>query len=147
MVQKIRDHRWMRVWQNADKLDCLVQKILKRIPRSEVALRQQIDSAADSVGANFVEGYYSGSVPEYIRFNRYSKRSLGELRERVRRTVRKGYVTEAEYEEFEDLAIKTMYLFDRLIVALKEKSIAHASASSRPSRSSQAFLSPLKPSR
>jgi four helix bundle protein len=61
------EHRKMRVWQNLDKLDILVQKILKKIPKTEFKLRSQIDNASDSTGANFVEGYYSGSLSEYMR--------------------------------------------------------------------------------
>ena len=111
----------MRVWQNADRLDVMVQKILARIPKHEFEMRSQIDSASDSIGANFVEGFYSGALGEYIRFLRYSKRSLGELQERVRRVLRKGYINQTEYDEFDDLAIKTMYLFDRLLKSLENK--------------------------
>ncbi len=82
----------MIVWQNADRLDILVQQILKKIPKHEFKLREQIDSASDSIGANFVEGFYSGAIGEYIRFLKYARRSLGELQERVRRALRKGYV-------------------------------------------------------
>ncbi len=114
-------HRQMIVWQNADRLDILVQKILAKIPKYEFQMRSQIDSASDSIGANFVEGYYSGSLGDYIRFCRYGKRSLGELQERVRRVLRKGYITKNEHAEFDDLAIKTMYLFDRLLQSLEKK--------------------------
>ncbi len=114
-------HRQMIVWQNADRLDVLVQKLLAKIPRHELEMRAQIDSASDSIGANFVEGYYSGTLGEYIRFCRYSKRSLGELQERVRRVLRKGYISQDEYAEFDDLAIKTIYLFDRLLESLEKK--------------------------
>jgi four helix bundle protein len=111
----------MVVWQNIDKLDILVQKILKKIPRYEMKTRSQIDNASDSIGANFVEGYYSGSLREYLKFLRYSKRSLGELRERVRRVKRKGYIVNGLYDEFDDCAIKTMYLIDRLMRSLENK--------------------------
>ncbi len=84
-------------------------------------MKSQIDNASDSVGANFVEGYYSGSLGEYLRFLHYSKRSLGELRERVRRVKRKGYIEDGAYGEFSDCAIRTMYLLDRLIQSLKNK--------------------------
>lgn len=114
-------HRKMRVWQNADRLDTMVQNILKKIPKAEFKLRSQIDDASDYIGANFVEGYYSGSVPEYLRFLRYSKRSLAELEERVRRVYRKNLITVEELNEFIDLSIKTMYLFDRLIQSLEAK--------------------------
>ncbi|RKX71842.1 hypothetical protein DRP53_00170 [candidate division WOR-3 bacterium] len=93
---KLRGHEKMIVWQNIDKLDIIVQKILKRIPKHEFRMKSQIDNASDSIGANFVEGYYSGSLGEYLRFLHYSKRSIGELRERVRRIKRKGYITDDE---------------------------------------------------
>lgn len=111
----------MIVWQNCDRLDSMVQKILKKLPRYEYKIRSQIDSASDSVGANFVEGYYSGSIKEYLRFLNYAKRSLGELSERIRRLYRKDYINREELEEFNDLAIHTMYLFDRLIDSLNVK--------------------------
>ncbi len=114
-------HERMIVWQNIDKLDILIQKILKKIPRYEFKMKSQINNASDSIGANFVEGYYSGSLAEYLRFLRYSKRSLGELRERVRRVKRKGYMEDGTYEKFTDCAIKTMYLLDRLILSLRKK--------------------------
>lgn len=121
MVKKLQGHQKMIVWQNIDRLDIIVQEVLRCIPKYEFKIRRQIDEASDSIGANFVEGYYSGSLAEYIRFNRYGKRSLGELRERVRRTVRKGYVSSTLFVKFEDCAIKTMYLFDRLIRSLENK--------------------------
>lgn len=131
-------HRQMIVWQNADRLDVLVQKILNKIPKHEFEMRAQIDSCSDSIGANFVEGYYSGSLGEYIRFCRYSKRSLGELQERMRRVLRKGYITQDEYTEFDDLAIKTMYLFDRLINSLEKKREGHKTQTESVKRNKRA---------
>ncbi len=113
----------MIVWQNMDRLDILVQEILKSVPKHEFKVKSQIDSASNSIGANFVEGYYSGSIAEYLRFLNYSKRSLGELRERVRRVKRKGYILNDAHETFDDCAIKTMYLLDRLIQSLKNKKL------------------------
>ena len=115
-------HNKMIVYQNIDKIDMLVQhKIMPRIPRTCFKIRSQIDSASDSIGSNFVEGYYSGSVKEYLRFLRYGKRSLGELQERVRRCLRKRYINSLLYSEFEEWANKTMYLFNRLMTSLEGK--------------------------
>jgi len=119
--RKPRGHEKMIVWQNIDRLDIMVQRILKGMPKYEFKMKSQIDNASDSVGANFVEGYYSGSLAEYLRFLHYSKRSLAELRERVRRVKRKGYILDKAYNEFSDYAIGTMYLLDRLIQSLKNK--------------------------
>ena len=119
-MKELTGHRKMKVWQNIDQLDEFVQQILKRVPKYEFKTKSQIDNASDSIGANFVEGYYSGSIGEYIRFLRYSKRSLAELQERVRRILRKGYIDKKMFEEFDDLAIRTMYLLDRLIYSLQK---------------------------
>jgi len=119
--EKVTGHKKIIYWQNIDKLDILVQKILNEIPFNEYKLRSQIDNASDSVEANFVEGYYSGSTGEYLRFLRYSRRSLAELQARVRRVYRKKYILDNLFFDFEDLAIKTGYLGDRLIYAIERK--------------------------
>jgi four helix bundle protein len=121
MDEKQYGHKKMIVWQMADKLDALIQKVLDKIPRCEFRLREQLDSATDSVGSNFVEGYYANSLPEYIKFCGYSKRSLGEVQQRMRRVLRKRYLNETEYNEVDKIAGRTMYLFNRLIDSLAKK--------------------------
>lgn len=134
-------HEKMIVWQMADKLDEFVQKqVLPTIPRQQYKTISQIDNASDSIGANFVEGYYSGSIGDYIRFLRYSKRSCGELMERVRRCLRKQYITQTTWDKFHELSGKTMYLFNRLISSLetkrdnqkKPKSVPYSHSSPKP---------------
>ena len=115
-------HTNMVIYRNIDAVDIIVQQeILPKIPKYNRIIKEQIDSASDSVGANFVEGYYSGSIKEYLRFLNYSKRSLGELQERVRRCLRKKYLDDTLYKKFEDLVNQTMYLFSRLMKALEAK--------------------------
>lgn len=114
-------HKKMKVWQNADKLDTFVQQYLKKVPRHEARLREQIDSSSGSITANFVKGYYSGSLPEYIKIIRHAKRSCGELKEHIRRVNRKGYILASEYAVFDQLAGRTMYLFNRLLYAHENK--------------------------
>ena len=122
----------MIAWQMADKLDGLIiQKVLSKIPRTEFKLREQLDSASDSIGSNFVEGYYANSLPEYIKFCGYSKRSIAEIQQRMRRILRKGYITNTEYEEIAETAGKTMYIFDRLIDSLTKKRIEINNKSSK----------------
>lgn len=114
-------HTKMIVWQEIDKMDTIVQEILKRIPKGEFKTRSQIDTASDSVGSNFVEGYYSGSLGEYIRFLNYSKCSNGELHERIRRIFRKQYINKELYDKFEDNCIRVMYLIDKTRQSLENK--------------------------
>ena len=116
-------HRKMIVWQNLDKIEEIVQReIMNYIPRKCFQLRDQIDRSCSSSVANFIEGYYSGSIKEYIRFLRYSKRSLAELQDWIRRAYYKNYIDKNKYLIFDDLAIKTIYLENRLIAVLTSKS-------------------------
>ncbi len=114
------DHTKMVVWQNLDKIEEMVNKgILPKIPRNNFSLLDQIDRACSSSVANFIEGYYSSFVNEYIRFLKYSKRSLAELMDWVRRCYHKTIISKETYEGFHDISIKTLYLLNRLIYSLK----------------------------
>jgi len=120
--ERVYGHRKMRVWQNLDKVEALVRgDILRSIPRSNFQLRDQIDRSCSSAVANFIEGYYSGSIKEYLGFLHYSKRSLAELQDWVRRSYYNCFTKEEVYLLFDDLAIKTLYLINRLIFSLQTK--------------------------
>ncbi|HVN67821.1 MAG TPA: four helix bundle protein [Candidatus Sulfotelmatobacter sp.] len=122
--KKFYGHRKMRVWQNLDKIEYLVRnKILPLIPKNKYSLIDQIDRSCGSSMANFIEGYYSGSLKEYLRFLSYSRRSTAELQDWVRRSHYDGFIKQAEYLEFDDLAIKTVFLINRLVYALKKKAV------------------------
>ena len=120
-MQKLRGHMKMRVWQNADRLDFMIRDLVNKVPKHYYKLASQISRASNSIAANFVEGYYSGSLNEYLRFIYYSKRSLGELMEHLRNCLRRKFVSEVEFDQFNKLSWQTMYLIDRLIASLKKK--------------------------
>ena len=104
-----------------DKLDKIVREVLKQVPSREYKMKSQINNAYDSAESNFVEGYYSGSTGEYLRFMRYSRRSIAELEMRVKRVFTKVFLKQEFYLQFEDLIVKTGYLGDRLIRGLENK--------------------------
>jgi len=113
-------HRKMVVWKNLDQIEQQVYKsIIKKIPKNCFSIIDQIDRACSSSMANFIEGYYSGSRKEYIRFIKYSKRSLAELQDWIRRIHYKEFISEEIYNRIDDLLIKTIYLENRLISALQ----------------------------
>ena len=115
-------HEKMVVWGNIERMNFLVQKeIIKKIPKNSFYLRDQIDRSCSSVGANFIEGYYSGSIKEYLRFLHYSRRSLAELQNWVKQCYLKECISQSICERFNDISIKTFYLFNRLIYSLKNK--------------------------
>ena len=122
MAENSYGHRKMIVWQKLDLIDKMVQsEILPSIPKNCFQLLDQTDRSCSSSVANFIEGYYSGSPKEYIRFLHYSKRSLAELQDWVRRLLHKGFLSDEKYLRFDDLSIKTMFFLNRLINALKHK--------------------------
>ena len=117
-------HRKMIVWQNLDKIEAFIQNhVLGYIPKDCFKLRDQIDRSCSSCVANFIEGYYSGSIREYIRFLRYSKRSQAELQDWIRRCYHKSLLPKSTHYEFDDLAIRTLYLTNRLLSSLMQKII------------------------
>jgi len=118
----IYGHRKMIVWQNMDALELFVlRSILTKIPRTQFKTIDQIERASSSVVANFIEGYYSGSLKEYLRFLGYSRRSLAELQDWGRRVYRREFIPRETFLEFDDLSIRTTYLLSRLISSLKQK--------------------------
>jgi four helix bundle protein len=115
-------HKKMIVWQNLDAVEMMVQrKILPHIPKNQFNIIDQMDRACSSSVANFIEGFYSGSIKEYLRFLGYSRRSLAELQDWVRRSYIKQFIPESIYVEFDDLSAKTHFLLNRLVNALKRK--------------------------
>jgi four helix bundle protein len=120
--KRVFGHRKMVVWQNLDRIEASVRRdILKGVPKNKFQLRDQIDRSCSSAVANFIEGYYSGSIKEYFRFLFYSKRSLAELQDWLRRANYDGFVNKKLWQEIDDLSIKTLYLFNRLIFSLRAK--------------------------
>jgi len=103
----------MIVWKSNEELGELVRDVLSRIPEQEYKMRSQIDNAYNSIGSNFVEGYYAGYVGEFIRFLRYGRRSGAELYERVKQAHQKKIIGDRLFERFEDRSQKTNYLIDR----------------------------------
>jgi len=117
-------HKKMVIWGNIERIeDAVYNKILLNIPKNCFNYLDQIERATTSIGANFVEGYYSGSIKEYLRFLGYSRRSLAELNNWANQVYRKKFISKGLFDMFEDLTIKTLYLFNRLIYALKKKLI------------------------
>jgi len=115
-------HNRLIVWKNVEEInEAIYNRLLSMIPKTQFKLRDQIDRATSSIGANLVEGYYSGSTREFIKFLGYSRRSLAELEFWINHCKMKGYITISLCSSLEDLVIRTCYLTDRLIKGLKAK--------------------------
>jgi len=111
----------MAVWESIVKQNGIVMTVLKNVSRFEYKMRSQIINANDSVRSNFVEGYYSGYIKEYIRFLKYSRRSGEELHERVKSLYELELIEEELFQQFETRNRKTNYLIDRTRQSLELK--------------------------
>jgi len=116
-----KGHEKMIVWKSIEELDEIVREIPRKIPNHKHKMIDQLESSNDSTAANFVEGYYSGSLGEYIKFLKYSRRSCAEVFVRGRRVFNYGYIDKELFDRFEDRCIKTGYLIDQTRKSLEEK--------------------------
>ena len=115
-------HKNLIVWKNTEELiDLVCVRVLSMVPKTKFKLRDQIERATSSVGANLIEGYYSGSTNEFIRFLRYSRRSLAELEFWISFCYKHKHISSDLFNYCSDLIIRTTYLFDRLIISLLKK--------------------------
>ena len=120
--KKGHGHKKYAIWRNLEELSPIVfRRIIPLIPQSKFKVRDQIERAMSSIGANFIEGYYSCSTKELMRISRYSRRSLAELEYWVGYCFNKKFIPESLFKRTEDLMIRTGYLIDRLIISLTRK--------------------------
>jgi len=118
----VTGHKKMIIWHNIEIIsETVFEKIVPAIPRRHFALRDQIERSTTSIGANFIEGYYSGSTREFIRFLGYSRRSLAELEFWISHCIKRKFIQGPVCADLNDILIKTGYLIDRLIFSLKNK--------------------------
>ena len=122
MKEKAQGHKGYAIWRNYEELEALfISKIIPLIPRKRYKLLDQIDRSLTSVGANFIEGCYSDSTKEFIRFSRYSRRSLAELGYWTRYRLNKKFILPSLSRHADSLLARTGYLIDRLILSLTRK--------------------------
>jgi four helix bundle protein len=75
-----RDHRRLRVFQDAHRLTLDIYKQTREFPRDEwFGIRSQLRRAAVSVTTNLVEGNARRTTRDYLRFLHISRGSAGEV--------------------------------------------------------------------
>ncbi len=132
-------HKKLVVWKNIDELTEIVcKRIIPVIPKNKFKLKDQMERAVSSIGANFIEGYYSGSTKEFIKFLNYSRRSLSELGYWLNFCCKTKLISGSLFNSSNDLLIRTGYLLDRLILSLRKK-LSSSNSSSSSSSSSSSF--------
>ena len=87
-------------------------------------LIHQIEGASGSVMDNIAEGFERGTKLEFIQFLGYSKGSCGEFRSQLYRSFDRNYLTDEEFTELYQLAIRISGLLQKFIEYLLKTEIA-----------------------
>ena len=88
-----RDHRRLRVFQEAHQLVVAIYKETKAFPRDEwFGIRAQMRRAAVSVSSNLVEGSARRTLREYGNFVNISRASAAEVEYLVTLALELGYL-------------------------------------------------------
>ena len=102
----IQQFEELKVWQDARAFAGIIYKMTSTDPfKRDFGLKTQIQRAAVSVMSNIAEGYELDSNKELIRFLRYSKGSIGEVRSLLCVALDLSYVSQEEFIRREESAI------------------------------------------
>src|SRR5262245_35038592 len=97
-----RDHRKLRVFNEAHQLILTIYKETKSFPRDEwFGMRAQIRRAAVSIASNLVEGSARRGAREYVHFVNVSRGSAAEVAYLVTLSSDLGYLSAAARERLQ----------------------------------------------
>jgi four helix bundle protein len=119
---KITKFEDLDCWKEARILVNIVyQHIRSELFRKDYRLRDQITGAAISVMSNIADGFDSQSNNEFVRFLRYSRRSISEVQSCTYIAFDQKYITEQERKKLYDHCSKVRKIVDGFIRYLRSK--------------------------
>jgi four helix bundle protein len=97
-----RDHRRLRVFQEAHQLILAIYKETRNFPRDEwFGIRAQVRRAAVSIASNLVEGSARRGAREYVQFVNVSRGSAAEVAYLITLSSDLGYLSAAARERLQ----------------------------------------------
>lgn len=115
MVQ-FRNFEEILSWQEARKLVRSIRSICKREnARKDFSFVDQITRAARSVAANIAEGNDALTIPAFIEFLGYAKRSCAEVRSHLYDALDEQYISQDEFDAYADQTKKICAMLAKLI--------------------------------
>jgi len=115
-MAQFRDFEEIQVWQESRTLVQKIRSICKRqAVIRDFAFIDQITRAARSVSANIAEGNDAMTVPDFIKFLGYSKRSCAEVRSHLYDALDEKYLSREEFDHLSDQCKKICSMIAKLI--------------------------------
>ena len=109
----IRDYRDLTVWKEAMDIAEHLYSLTRSFPREEAfGLTAQMRRAAVSIPSNIAEGFGRAQRKSFVQYLRIAQGSLKELETQAMLSVRVGYLTSQQQDEFLD---RTTRLGKRLV--------------------------------
>ena len=118
---KNRGYQQLRVWQDAIRFYVLSCKVFRKLPYDLRRVVTQAVASADSIHRNIAEGYCRRTLREYLNFLNYALGSTGESVSGLIAYREADRLTEAEFNELNDLAFKLENGLLRLVNSLEKK--------------------------
>ena len=96
MTSKIISFEDLIIWQNAQELAVKIYQLTEsnEFIRKDIGLKNQFKTAALSISDNIAEGFEYNNNPDFHQFLRISKRSCGEIRNKVHFALRLGFISQ-----------------------------------------------------
>ncbi len=118
----MRDHRELRVFQNADELVLQVYTLAARMPRDELyGLTAQMKRSAVSVAANIVEGCGRDTDRDLVRFLYNAYGSLRETGYHINVAARLGFLPKDEADKTQNKIAQTSRQLAAYIKSIKSR--------------------------
>lgn len=115
-MTQFRNFEDIQVWQESRILVRTVRKICKKeCARKDFAFVDQITRSARSVSANIAEGNDSLTIPAFIEFLGYAKRSCAEVRSHLYDAIDEQYISQQEFTIYADQTKKICSMIAKLI--------------------------------
>lgn len=117
---KIKRFEELECWQEARKLmNMLYSNIGEKLFSKDYRLKDQLIGAGISVMNNIAEGFDSQSNLEFVRFLRYSRRSVSEIENCLYIALDQSYITAQTFEKIFKQTSRNRQITDGLIRYLR----------------------------
>ena len=134
-VRMSRDHRRLRVFQDAHALALAIYKYTRDFPRDEwFGIRTQMRRAAVSVPTNLVEGNARRTTRDYLKFLYIARGSAGELSYLIKLSDELGYWAGSAWNDVQQRSDAVVKQLERLIQTMEARAAAESERPGGPTR-------------